>query len=397
MSSTNQAGTNQVSAGSTDTPTYSVCWDWAWMSDLPDAAFRIYCAVRAFVIEGRADQPVEVTDEYLMHQTRRSLSAVKRARNICYEYGALVEVSRTSVSVPPDAPGKKPTVRTVRTLQVQVQPPKDYAGPVNCFAERDRFLVKQATKRAREKQPEPVDNSCDGSDLHRHTDQGKRKQRSVSAGHSDGSDLTEARSNLNGCGSNLNDITTLDQGQPGSEVRSEVSREVTPSAAYVEEVQTARGDTGTNGWPDAPQEENHKTDPRDVPSSLAPVDSELDSVAARLLREAGVRGLAVAQWEPTVAAGVEDFGMSHVRQQLTGRMGGVNNPAAVVVTHRLPQLAEQVQRYEQIEVTRVHAGPVCGQCEARDGDAISARTVTNDAGLPVKCPRCHPYAVPVAA
>lgn len=56
----------------------------------------------------------------------------------------------------------------------------------------------------------------------------------------------------------------------------------------------------------------------------------------------------------------------------------------------LPALPDEPPQAPQKAKTALP--PVCGQCEARDGDPVSARIIFDEDTGTSKCPRCHPHA-----
>lgn len=74
---------------------------------------------------------------------------------------------------------------------------------------------------------------------------------------------------------------------------------------------------------------------------------------------------------------------------------GVKNPAGFIVARLkgIPAPAEAAPA-----AARSAAPPVCGQCDARPDDPVSARVVWLDADKTrsERCPRCHPAAIAAA-
>lgn len=84
-----------------------------------------------------------------------------------------------------------------------------------------------------------------------------------------------------------------------------------------------------------------------------------------------------------------------VAAKVTAAHGRMANPAGFVVglLREIPSVEVATARREMPTAPVRELPPVCGQCEARPGEGPAERTVTNDKGRPVRCPRCHPAAI----
>lgn len=385
---------NQVSAGTSSSPTYTVSWDWAWMSELTDAAYRIYTCVRSYAIEGKTNDPIELTDEFIAHITRRSVSAVKRARKLCYEHGVLRELSSTRVSIPPDEPGGKPQVRTVRKLQVLVQPTHGYQGPVNCFDEHDRFVAEKEAGRTRQRKRgrAAAAGSSEGSDLHPHNDQGERGGYDVSAGHSEGSDLTDRDANLTDRDANLLDFTPSDQGKRAPERSREVSSQPTKAAAAAA---SSAEQSGNGGWVDDAHEQGT--------TATAAASPEPDTAGAGLLRAlklpkgaTPLTAKAAGQWAPTVDSALAGpYSPVALVERLTDGLGDTRNPAGVVIS-RLGDLDAELRQQAERTGGSPEGPAWCGDCGSHYPDARAQKNprfrkvLGDDRETEYKCPACHP-------
>lgn len=339
---------------------YTYLGDWTWMSSAPDYALRIYECVRAFIFDKDPDSvTVQITDEEIAALTNRSESAAKRARKSCYAHGLLWEVSRYTEHLPPKKPGGRPRVRTVRTLGVALEPPEQFTGPTNCYAELRR-LRREA-------------EASEGSNLTPHTDQEEQGHPNVSAGQCEGSDLNEARSDLNEARSDLPHSAPDDQEEQGPQVPSQVPLQPTSGS----------GDDGgsVDGWlgatPDQEPGNAAQARARSLLDALVmphgpqyePRQADIDNVAAAL-------GAGAAE---------ED-----VREAIMAGIAGAERPAATVKRRceGLWKLAVASRRENGSEpVSELVRPEWCGVCEELD------RTFFNGAGQLVQCPSCHPSIV----
>jgi hypothetical protein len=332
--------------------------DWTWMSDAPDYALRVYACVRAFIFDKDPDSvAVQLTDEEIAALTNRSESAAKRARKSCYAHGLLWEVSRYTEHLPPKTPGGRPRARTVRTLGVALEPPEEFTGPANCYAELKR-LRREAEARG-------------GSDLTPHTDQEQQDGVDVSAGQCEGSNSVEGRSNLTEARSNLLHSAPHDQGEQRPQVLFQVPLQPTKGS----------GDDGgsMDGWLEAtPKEESGST-------TQARARSLLDALVMPHGPQYEPRQADINNVTAALDAGVPE---KDVRAEIMSGIAGAERPAATVKgrCEGLWRLYSDHGRESGSQSSSASMPEWCGQCE---GERPAERFRENADGARVKC-RCHP-------
>ena len=132
---------NAVGAADASEPSYTVLWDWVWMSKAPDQAKVYYWALRSFVYEKDKNHVVEVSDDEIAELTHRSTDSAARARKKAEEHGlvtVLEEKRRHGYTN-----GKKHSLPVLRKISVQIQPPEGYAGRSNPFEARAAIRARQ--------------------------------------------------------------------------------------------------------------------------------------------------------------------------------------------------------------------------------------------------------------
>lgn len=116
-------------------------YDWIPLADpkvLPDPSVRLYWVLKSFIIESKGqetDPVVQITQEDLAAMLHRSVDSVQRALKPLYAVGLIEDRERRKVSV--REPGQaKPRVTTLLIMQVNEEPPADWAGWLKPFTAR---------------------------------------------------------------------------------------------------------------------------------------------------------------------------------------------------------------------------------------------------------------------
>lgn len=145
-----------------------------------------------------------------------------------------------------------------------------------------------------------------------------------------------------------------------------------------------------------PEADDGRTEPAAPEKEEKGIEPEAETVLGAVdISKLGPRPRQRRQLTEAVGAAL---GSGYSSTQLTGYLRSKTSEARTMkyllgaVTPE--RLAEEIsESTPRLGVLR----PVCGQCEGRDGDDISARVIEGADGRLRKCPRCHPHAATAAA
>lgn len=186
-----------------------------------------------------------------------------------------------------------------------------------------------------------------------------------------------------------------DRSYPSAEPKSGYPTLASPTLDFQTTKKTKEKNTKSEEPTNQPAAAAAPTEPRDQSDggwleSPKTKKNPSGSPGEQLLAAHGVSERACHKWGPLVDRASERYGRSRVEQQLTRGLAHANNPAGALIKTRLPALAAKLESAAP-QVSSV-PGPVCGQCDGRDGEEIGTRVVEDADGRLHKCTRCHPHA-----